>query len=58
MGAVVTALTLAVALFKEGLVLRGVQRLMPYLHTATALFVSAAGLYILYYWLVKADLLA
>jgi len=58
MGAVVTALTLAVALFKEGIVLRGVQRLMPYLHTATAVFVSAAGLYILYYWLVKGDLLA
>ncbi len=58
MGAVVTALTLAVALFREGVLLRGVHRIAPYLHTATAVFVSAAGLYILYYWLVKGDLLA
>ena len=57
MGAVVTVLTLAVALFKEGVLLRGVHRIMPYLHTATAVFVSAAGVYILYYWLVKGDLL-
>jgi len=58
MGAVVTALTLAVAFLKEGVLVRGVHRAMPYLHTATAVFVSAAGLYILYYWLVKGDLLA
>ena len=58
MGAVVTMLTLAVALFKEGVLMRGIHRVMPYLHTATAIFVSAAGLYILYYWFVKGDLLS
>lgn len=58
MGAVVTVLTLAAAALKEGVLVRGVRRAMPYLHTATALFVAAGGLYILYYWLVKGDLLA
>lgn len=57
MGAVVTALTLAVALLKEGVLVRGLRRAMPHLHTATALFVAFAGAYILYYWLVKAELL-
>ncbi|MBI4080993.1 MAG: cytochrome c biogenesis protein CcdA [Candidatus Lambdaproteobacteria bacterium] len=57
MGAVVTLLTLAVALLKESVLLRGVRWIVPHLHTATAVFVSAAGLYILYYWLVKGDLL-
>ncbi|HKI96994.1 MAG TPA: cytochrome c biogenesis protein CcdA [bacterium] len=57
MGAVVTVLTLAAALLREGVLVRGVRRAMPYLHTATALFVAAGGLYILYYWLVKGDLL-
>ena len=58
MGAVVTVLTLAVAVFKEGVLLRGVHRIMPHVHTATAVFVSVAGLYILYYWFAKGDLLA
>ena len=57
MGAVVTALTVAVALLKEGVLVAGVRRAMPYLHTATALFVVAGGLYVLYYWFAKGDLL-
>jgi cytochrome c-type biogenesis protein len=57
MGAVVTALTLCTSALKEGVVLGGVRRAMPYLQPATAVFVTAAGLYILYYWLAKGDLL-
>lgn len=57
MGAVVTVLTLAVAAVKEGVLVHRVRRLVPYLHTATALFVAGAGVYILYYWLFKGDLL-
>ena len=58
MGAVVTLTTLAVATLKDGLVLRGARGVMPYLQPATAVFVMLAGLYIIYYWLFKGDLLA
>lgn len=57
MGAVVTALTLAVALFKEGALLAGARRAMPYLQNATAVFVMAGGLYVVYYWVFKGDLI-
>lgn len=58
MGAVVTAMTLAAAMVKEGMVVARVRRILPYLQPATAIFVMLAGIYIVYYWLIKGALLA
>ncbi len=50
MASVLVALTLALALFKQGLVkwLRGV---MPYVRLASAALLVVAGAYVIYYWL-------
>nr|MDP9487294.1 cytochrome c biogenesis protein CcdA [Actinomycetota bacterium] len=50
MASVLVALTLALALFKRGLVkwLRGV---MPYVRLASAALLVVAGAYVIYYWL-------
>lgn len=58
MGLVLTALTLAIALLKEGLVVGGVRRVLPVAERAAAGLVLLSGGYILYYWLVKGGLLA
>ena len=50
MGSVLIAVTVGAALFK-GAVARFVRRAMPYVHTAGAMFLVAAGLYVVYYWL-------
>lgn len=52
MGAVILVLTLGMALFREGILIRRMHRLMPHLQTATAVILILAGAYILYYWLV------
>ena len=58
MSAVATAMTLAVAMVKEGMIVARVRRILPYLQPATAVFVMLAGIYIIYYWLYRGNLLA
>lgn len=57
MGLVLTALTLAVALFKEGMVASGLRGVLPYAERAAAVLVLLSGTYILYYWLIKGGLI-
>ena len=57
MGLVMLALTLAIALMKEGLVVGGLRRVMPHLHRVTAAILVLAGVYINYYWLILGGLL-
>jgi len=56
MGLVVLTLTIGIALFK-GAVVGGLRRAVPYVERVSALLVVTAGSYIVYYWLVKGDLL-
>ncbi|MDP9374261.1 MAG: cytochrome c biogenesis protein CcdA, partial [Chloroflexota bacterium] len=50
MGALITALTLATALFKHAVV-GGVRRALPYVEPVSAVLLLLAGAYIIYYWL-------
>lgn len=50
MTAVLIALTLALALFKEGVVSR-MRQFIPYVQTISAVLLVVAGGYIIYYWL-------
>jgi len=56
MGVILTALTLSVALFK-GVLVRYLQRLVPYVERAGAVLLLGAGGYIVYYWLTAGQLL-
>ncbi len=56
MGAVLMGLTVGLALFRE-VALTSVRRVMPYVERASALLLTAAGAYIVYYWLTKGGLL-
>ena len=47
---VLVALTLALALFKQGLVTR-LRKAVPYVQLASAVLLMLAGAYVLYYWL-------
>jgi len=58
MGLVLTALTLGVALFKEGVVVSGLRGVLPYMQRAAAVLVLLSGTYILYYWLLKGGLIS
>ncbi len=49
MGSVLVVLTLALALFKQGLVTR-LRKLVPYVQTASAVLLVLAGAYIVFYW--------
>ncbi|MCP4196896.1 MAG: cytochrome c biogenesis protein CcdA [Proteobacteria bacterium] len=49
MGSVLIAVTIGAALFR-GAVSKGLRRVMPYVHTMSALFLVGAGLYLVYYW--------
>jgi cytochrome c biogenesis protein CcdA len=57
MGSVVVGLTVAAALVKEGLLVRHVRRLMPYVQPISAWLLLLAGGYIVYYWLIPGGLL-
>jgi cytochrome c biogenesis protein CcdA len=57
MGTVVLALTLTAALVKEGLLVRHVRRIMPYVHPVSAWLLVLAGGYIVYYWLLVGRLI-
>lgn len=56
MGAVVTGLTVGMALFKSTAV-RTLRRVLPYVETVSALLLVVAGTYIIYYWLFTGGLL-
>ena len=56
MGLVLMALTIGLALFRE-MALTSVRRVVPYVHRVSSLLLSAAGIYIVYYWLTKGGLL-
>jgi len=58
MGLVMLVLTLGVALFKEGLIVGKIRKVMPYLHHVTAAFLILAGSYIVYYWLFTGGILS
>ncbi len=49
MASVLVVLTLALALFKQGLVTR-LRKLVPYVQTASAVLLVLAGAYIVFYW--------
>lgn len=50
MGLILVAVTIGSALF-QGSVARRLRRAIPYVHRASALFLVAAGAYLVYYWL-------
>lgn len=55
MGAVIFALTASMALFKEGVMVAGLRRLLPYMNYASGMLVLLAGGYLVYYWLLRPD---
>lgn len=50
---VLTILTVGIAIVKKGVVEVALRRLIPYVHTISALFLLVAGSYILYYWYIS-----
>ena len=56
MGLVMCALTIGVALFKQG-TLRWARAILPYVQPLSAVFLLAAGAYVVYYWLTVGGLL-
>jgi len=55
MGSVLVAVTIGAAVARGALV-ANLRRLMPHVHRASALFLTGAGLYLLYYWVIFARL--
>jgi len=56
MGVVLLFLTLGIALFKEGLILRNIRQVNSYVQPVSALLLVGAGSYIVYYWLTNGQL--
>ena len=56
MGLILILVTVSVALFR-GTFTGRLRSLLPYVHRIGAAFVLAAGLYIVYYWVVIGDIL-
>lgn len=57
MGAILIAVTIGAALFR-GMVSRRLRTALPYVHQMSALFLTRAGTYLVYYWSFIAVLLA
>jgi cytochrome c-type biogenesis protein len=55
MGTILIAVTLGSALF-QGSVAKWLRQAMPYVHRASAMFLVAAGAYLIYYWVFFAGL--
>lgn len=55
MGAILVAVTIGSAMF-QGSVAKSLRQLMPYVHRISALFLVAAGAYLIYYWVFFAGL--
>lgn len=58
MAVVLIALTLGMALFKEGLAFGGARHIFPHIQRVAAALLLVAGSYIVYYWLFKGRLIA
>lgn len=56
MALVILVLTLAMALFRQTLMIARLRRIIPHLHRISALLLLLAGAYILYYWLIEGGL--
>lgn len=56
MGMVIIALTLGIAIFKNGMV-RTMRKALPYINPIGSWLMLAAGMYIVFYWLTIGDLL-
>ncbi len=56
MGLVILFLTLSIAVFKEAIVGQ-LRTVLPYVERGSALLMIGAGIYIVYYWLIKGGLL-
>ncbi len=54
MGSILVAVTIGAALF-QGTVARFLRKAIPHVHRASALFMVAAGAYLIYYWIFFAD---
>ena len=57
MASIMILLTLGIALFKEGIVVSGLAKTLPYVERAAAVLLLVAGGYIVYYWFFKAGLI-
>jgi len=57
MSLVLIVLTLGIALFREGIIVSGLRRAIPYEQRAAAALLLLAGAYIVYYWLFKGELI-
>ncbi len=55
MGTLLTAVTIGTTLF-QGVVTKWVRVIVPYVHSASALFLMGAGAYLIYYWVFYAGL--
>ncbi len=55
MGSILIAVTLGISFF-QGAVTKWLRQAMPYVHRASALFLVAAGAYLIYYWVFYAGL--
>jgi cytochrome c-type biogenesis protein len=49
MGSILIAVTIGTALF-QGSVIKWLRWAIPYVHRASAMFLLAAGAYLIYYW--------
>ena len=56
MGLVILFLTLSIAVFR-GAIVGQLRTVLPYVERGSALLMIGAGIYIVYYWLIKAGLL-
>ena len=55
MGVVIVAVTLGAALFRDA-ISRWLRGALPHVHRASSFFMVGAGAYLVWYWLVKADI--
>ncbi len=56
MGLVILFLTLSIAVFR-GAIVGQLRTVLPYVERGSALLMIGAGVYIIYYWLIKGGLL-
>ncbi len=50
---VLLSLTLAIAFVREGKIVGGMRKILPYVHKISAVFLLIAGVYIVFYWLTS-----
>lgn len=55
MGTIIFAVTIGAALFRRAMV-RWLRLMTPYIHRVSAMFLSGAGAYLIYYWVFQAGL--